>query len=200
MNGPMNKKVERGRATRDQLIAIATELFAAQGYEDTSIEAVLQESGVSRGALYHHFKGKDALFEAVLRSIEVIVTGKLVAATEGAPDAVSGLRAGGLAWIELATDPVVQRIALIDAPSVLGWERWREIENEHGLGLLKVALAGVANEGGIPAEMITPFAHMLLAAMNETAIMIARSDDPATAMARGLTATSELVDRLLRSP
>jgi AcrR family transcriptional regulator len=196
----MNKKVERGRATREQLIAIATGLFTARGYEDTSIEAVLQESDVSRGALYHHFKGKEALFEAVLESVEYMVTAKLFAATQGAPDAVAGLHAGGMAWIELATDPVVQRVALIDAPSVLGWAHWREIEERHSLGLLKGALRNVADEGLLAPELVTPFAHMLLAAMSEIALLVARADDPAAGLAEGRTATTELLRRLFRSP
>ena len=65
-----SKRAAQGRATRDQLIEVATRLFAERGYEDTSIEAVLSAAGVSRGALYHHFAGKDALFEAVVASVE----------------------------------------------------------------------------------------------------------------------------------
>jgi AcrR family transcriptional regulator len=69
----MNKNVERGQATRARLIEVATRLFAAHGYDGTSIEAVLAESGVSRGSLYHHFAGKDALFQAVLAEISAEV-------------------------------------------------------------------------------------------------------------------------------
>lgn len=201
MNDAMNKKVERGRATREHLIEIATRLFAAKGYEDTSIEAVLQESDVSRGALYHHFAGKDALFEAVLEAVENSVTARLVEATAAAPDPVAGLHAGGLAWIRLVgEDPQVQRIAVIDAPSVLGWERWRTLEEHHGLGLLKSALRAVADEGRLPPGLVTPFAHMMLAAMNEIALVIARSDDPATAIKDGEAAMSEFLRRILTPP
>ena len=123
-----NKNVARGEATRSQLIAIATRLFAERGYEDTSIESVLREAGVSRGSLYHHFPGKEALFEAVAEDVETSVGEQTLAAASGSDGPVAALRAGSLAWIRLAGDPVVRRILLIDAPSVLGWERWRAME------------------------------------------------------------------------
>ena len=123
--GSISRRVARGRATRDQLIEVATRLFTERGYEDTSIEAVLTAAGVSRGALYHHFAGKDALFEAVVESVENRITAGMTAAIGDVRDPVAILTAAALAWIDLAGDPVIQRVILIDAPSVLGWERWR---------------------------------------------------------------------------
>src|SRR5882757_11481098 len=134
-----NKNVARGEATRGQFISIATRLFAERGYEDTSIEAVLREAGVSRGSLYHHFPGKEALFEAVAEDVETSVGQQTLAAAQGADGPVAALRAGSLAWIRLAGDPVVRRILLIDAPSVLGWERWREYDEKHVLGAMKAS-------------------------------------------------------------
>jgi AcrR family transcriptional regulator len=193
----MNKKVERGRATRGQLVEIATGLFAEHGYEDTSIDAVLHAAQVSRGALYHHFNGKEALFAAVFEAVEVAVGDDMVAAVEGMTDPVAALHAGCLAWIRLAGDPVVQRIVLIDAPSVLGWQRWREIEEEHALGMTKAALRLVADAGRLPASLVDPFAHMLLASLNEIAIVIARADDRPAAMREGQAAVEEFLRRLL---
>jgi AcrR family transcriptional regulator len=197
MNEAMNKKVERGRATREQLIAIATRMFADHGYEATSIEAVLQESGVSRGALYHHFAGKEGLFAAVHEALEARIDREIGAATQGESDPVKSLRAGALAWVRLAGDPVVQRISLIDAPAVYGWQRWREIEEQHSLGMVKLALQSVSDIGRLPAHLVTPFAHMLLAALNEIAIVIARADDTDNATREGETAVEELLARLL---
>lgn len=193
----MNKKAERGRATRDQLVEIATGLFAEHGYEDTSIEAVLRAAEVSRGALYHHFTGKEALFEAVFEAVEVAVGDDMLAAVEGLTDPVAALHTGCLAWIRLAGDPVVQRIVLLDAPSVLGWQRWREIEEEHALGMTKAALRLVADAGRLPGDLVDPFAHMLLASLNEIAIVIARSDDAPAAMRDGQAAVEEFLGRLL---
>ena len=87
-----NKNVARGEATRGQLLSIATRLFAERGYEDTSIEAVLREAGVSRGSLYHHFPGKEALFEAVAEDVETSVGQQTLAAARGADGPVAALR------------------------------------------------------------------------------------------------------------
>jgi len=193
----MNKKVERGRATREQLIEIATPLFAGRGYEDTSIEAVLQESGVSRGALYHHFAGKEGLFQAVHEAVAARIDQEIALATRGADGPVAALRAGCLTWVRLAGDPVVQRILLVDAPAVFGWTRWREREEQHSLGMIKIALQAVSDVGRLPADLVTPFAHMLLAALNEIAIVIARADDTDDATREGEDAIEALLQRLL---
>jgi AcrR family transcriptional regulator len=192
-----SKNVTRGEATRAQLIAIATRLFASRGYEDTSIEAVLQEAGVSRGSLYHHFAGKEGLFEAVLDDVETRVGRQTIAAAVGADGPAAALRAAFLAWIKLAGDPVVQRILLIDAPAVLGWERWRAIEERHALGAIRATLQAIADQGNLRPELVGTLAHVLLASVNEIALVVARSDDPAAAMKDGADAIDELLRRLL---
>jgi AcrR family transcriptional regulator len=192
----MNKKAERAQATRDQLIAIATRLFAEHGYEGASVEAVLQDSGLSRGALYHHFAGKEALFEAVLESVEADISRKVIEATAGLADPMAALREGCLAWIRLAGDPVVRRIVLVDAPSVIGWQRWREVEERYAFGMLKAALEASAGPAGLRPALIDPFAHMLLASVNEIALVISRADDTAAATRMGEAAIDELLRRL----
>jgi AcrR family transcriptional regulator len=191
-----NKNVARGEATRSQLIAVATRLFAAQGYEDTSIDAVLREAGVSRGSLYHHFASKEALFEAVLEDVEAKVGERTLAATAGADGPVAALRAGCLEWIRVAGDPVVRRILLIDAPSVLGWQRWRAM-GERPLGFIKAVLQLVAGEGRMRPDLVDPLAHVVLAAIDEVALLVAQSDDPEDAMRTGADAIDELLRRLL---
>jgi AcrR family transcriptional regulator len=195
----MDRRADRGRATRDQLVAVATELFAARGFDGTSIEAVLEQAGVSRGSLYHHFASKDALFEAALDAVEARIgeaTNAEVAAS-GATDALGILRAGCLAWVHLAGDPVVQRIVLIDAPAVLGWARWREIEEQNALGTLKLAMQVAAAEGRIGEELVDVFAHTLLATMNELALMIVRATDTEVAQRDAEHAVDEILTRLL---
>ena len=191
-----NRNVARGEATRGQLIAIATRMFADRGYEDTSIEAVLREAGVSRGSLYHHFASKEALFEAVAEDVETKVGAQTVAAAEGLASPVDALRAGFLAWIRLAGDPVVRRILLIDGPSVLGWEHWRSMEERHALGLIRAALEVIADQGRLRPELVGTLAHVLLASVNEVALLAARSDDKEAAMRAGADAIDELLGRL----
>ena len=191
-----NKNVARGEATRGQLIAIARRMFADRGYEDTSIEAVLREAAVSRGSLYHHFASKEALFEAVAEDVETSVGVQTLAAAAGSDGPVAALRAGFLAWIRLAGDPVVRRILLIDAPSVLGWERWRSMEEDHALGLIRAVLEVLAEAGKLRPELVGTLAHVLLASVNEVALLVARSEDQEAAMQAGTDAIDELLRRL----
>ena len=193
----MNKNVERGQATRAHLVDVATRLFAERGYDGTSIEAVLAEAGVSRGSLYHHFPGKDALFWAVLEGVAARVGQQLADATRDAPDPVAALRAECLAWIRLADDQVVRQTALIAAPAVLGWERWRELDEQGSLRPIRAALDYAAEAGRIEPRHVDAFAHIVLATINEVALMIARADDPAATLTAGESAVAEFLDRLL---
>ena len=193
----MTKRAAQGRATREQLVEIATRLFATRGYEDTSIEAVLAAAGVSRGALYHHFAGKDALFGAVVESVENRITAELTAAISDAPDPVAALETAALAWIGLAGDPVIQRVILTDAPAVLGWERWRNMDDQRAFVMTRELLQAVADAGRLAPGLVDGFAHMILGALDEMALVIARAEDPEAAMAEGRAAVEELLRRLL---
>lgn len=196
----MDRRVDRGRTTRRHLVEVATELFADRGYEGTSIETVLERAGVSRGSLYHHFPGKERLFEAVVEAVHAQVGEATLAAAKesGATEAHGLLKAAELAWIRLAGDAVVRRILLIDAPTVLGWRRWRALEEEYGLGMLKNVLQEAAEAGRVPAGLVEPFAHILLAAGNEMALAIALADDVPAAQATAEAAVEEFLTRLLR--
>ena len=193
----INRKIEQGEATRGQLLAIAKRLFAQQGYDGTSIETVLREANVSRGALYHHFAGKEALFTAVLEAVEADVARVIAKAVAGLTDPVAAFRAGCDAWLRLARDPVVRQIALIDAPAVVGWQQWRAIDERHAFGLLKGGLQAAAAAGRVRAEQVDILAHMLLAALAEVALVVARAGDGAKATRGAQAAVRELLDRLL---
>jgi AcrR family transcriptional regulator len=192
------KRAAQGRATRDQLIEVATGLFAEHGYEGTSIEAVLAAAGVSRGALYHHFAGKEALFRAVVSAVNERSMAQLTEAIAGVTDPVDAVRTAALAWIDLAGDPVIQRIVLVDAPSVLGWEQWRDMDEGRTVGAVTQMLHAVSDTGRLPAEFVEPFAHMILAALDEAAMIVARAPDTRLAVAESRRAVEELLNRLLR--
>jgi AcrR family transcriptional regulator len=192
------RRAAQGRATRDQLIEVATRLFSEHGYEGTSIEAVLSAAGVSRGALYHHFAGKEALFEAVVQAVSDRVITDLTPLIMQSKDAVDALYTAALAWVSMAGDPVIQRIVLVDAPSVLGWDRWRAMDEGRTLGAVRELLQAVSDSGHLPAELVEPFSHMLLAALDEIALVTARAEDTDAALAEGRMAVGELLRRLLR--
>jgi AcrR family transcriptional regulator len=176
---------------------VATRLFAERGFDGTSIEAVLDAAGVSRGSLYHHFPSKEALFEAVFMAVEARIGAETAKVALEAGDAVAGVRAGSLEWMRLAGDPVVQRVVLIDAPAVLGWEHWRAYEEATALGMMKAAMQVAAEEGRVRPELTDAYAHMLLATVNELAMVIARADDQAAAQRTAESAIDELFSRLL---
>jgi AcrR family transcriptional regulator len=189
-------RLEKGKATRDRLIEAGRALFGEHGYEGTSVGAILEAAGVTRGSLYHHFATKEALFDAVLDRVVGEIAAEAATAARGATDPVASLRAGCGVWLRMALDPAIQRIALIDPPSVVGWTRWRELDEKHILGGLRVSLRRIADEGRLPPGEVDLLAHMVLAAVNEAALMIARADDPERALASGQAAVDTLLDRL----
>jgi AcrR family transcriptional regulator len=186
----------RGEGTRERLLVAARELFGERGYEGTSIEAVLARAGVKRGALYHHFESKQALFDAVL---ERLVADAATALGEAVPpDAppVECLRAGCTGWLRLAADPAVRRIVLLDAPAVLGWARWREVDERYVQPGLRYSLDGLAAEGRLPAAQVGQLAHMIVAAVNEVALGLEGHEGDEQALADGEAAVVTMLDRL----
>ncbi len=196
----MDRKLAKGEATRAHIITTATGLFATAGYEATSIETVLAKSGISRGALYHHFENKEALFVAVFETIEARIAQATVEASRGIADRIEAMRVGAEAFLDLSHDPAIRQIALIDAPAVLGWRKWRDIDARYAFGLLKSSLKAAAAAGRLRPELVDNFAHVLLAAMLEIALVIARAENPRTAAKLGRTTLKELIDRLLGPP
>lgn len=196
----MPARTPRGQATRSKLIATARDHLGRDGYEVTSIEAILRETGVSRGALYHHFAGKEDLFLAVLHDIEADIAATVIEAARAHRDPFARLRAGCIAWLRLAQDPAVQRIALIDAPSVVGWATLRRVDEQHVLGALTQGVALAATDGRLASELVEPIAHMLLAALNEAALYVARGEEPETRFRTAQTALEQLLTRLFGDP
>jgi AcrR family transcriptional regulator len=195
----VNRRIAQGEATRRQLVEVATRLFAEQGYEDTSTEQVLREAGVSRGSLYHHFDGKERLFEAVVEHVEEGVVDQLMRVVARRRDPVRILRAGCAEWIALVEDPVVRQIVITDAPAVLGWQRWREIDERYGFGLLKEGVQMVADAGRLAVDDVDVVARVLLGALNEAAMLIARPETPVAARRDATKAVERVIDGFLRS-
>lgn len=178
---PSTAKAVKAAATRADLLAVARQLFAERGFAGTSTEEIVQAAQVTRGALYYHFRSKEDLFRAVFEAVEedlnIRVTGVATAAGEPWP----ALLAGCAAFLDACLDPSVQRIALLDAPSVLGWEEWRQIGSQHSFGLLATGLQWAIVAGDVEDQPVAALAHVLLGALNEAALFIARADDPPAA-------------------
>ena len=190
------RKAEQSEATRTALLRVARELFARHGYAGAATEDIVQGAGVTRGGLYYHFRDKSDLFEAVYRSLQDELGPMLSDAFQDAADRGrwAQLKDGIATYLDYFMDPAVQRIMLIDAPVVIGWQRWREIESEFTLGRLDGALTFLRDEGELGvAQPIDVVAHLLMGLINEASLVISGADDPATARSQA----GELIDHML---
>jgi AcrR family transcriptional regulator len=174
----LSAKAAQSEVTRAALIAAARGLFAERGYAGVGTEEIVRAAGVTRGALYHHFAGKKELFEAVYEDVERQLVEQIAAsAISSATDPLEALHAGAQAFLDACEDPAVQRIALVDAPSVLGWEQWREIGLRYGFGLVRATVEAAMDAGLIERQPVDALSHLLLGAIDEGAMLIARADD-----------------------
>jgi AcrR family transcriptional regulator len=172
-------KAAQTLATKRELERVARELFAERGFRGVSSEELVAGAQVTRGALYHHYDGKEGLFEAVVDTLMQEVHAKLAKEAAAVPDPLRALERGIAVFLKVCSEPSVQRILLIDAPAVLGWPKWREMDAKYGLGLLKQALSAAMKARLLHQQDADVLAHLLLGALTEAAMLIARSDNPA---------------------
>lgn len=185
MNVNPRTQAERREATRAALINAARPLFAERGYAGVGTEEIVRAAGVTRGALYHHFDGKRELFAAVYELIEAELAERIAAGAlaANADSPLEAMRAGAAMFLDVCTEPEAQRIVLLDGPSVLGWDRWREIAAAHGLGLIEASLQAAIDAGAIEAQPVKSLAHVLMGALDEAAMLVARAADQETTRA-----------------
>ena len=186
-----------GAATRAELMRVARALFAERGYAAVGTEEIVARANVTRGALYHHFADKKDLFRAVHEELEeelVAGVGERIAGIEDPWElAVTGVRA----FLDACqNDRALRQIALIDAPAVLGWEEWREIDARYGLGLVTFGLRNGMDAGVFRERDVTPLAHLLIGAMTEAALMVAHASDPYAARREAEPALLALLEGL----
>ncbi len=180
---PEGRQAARSEATRARLVEVGIELFSERGFAGVGTEEIVDRAEVTRGALYHHFGDKRDLFRAVHETLEQRLVAQIASAleTDRRDDPLEALEVAAGAVLEMALDSKIARVTLIDAPSVLGWEEWREIDTRYGLGLTESVLTAAMEAGRITRQPVTPLAHLLVAALGEAAIMVATSEDPAKA-------------------
>jgi AcrR family transcriptional regulator len=171
----------RGDATRVAVLRAAHDLFAERGYAAVGTEEIVARAGVTRGALYHHFADKRDLFRTVHEELEQALVAGIGDQIGGIEDPWELIVAGVRAFLDACVDPAVMRIALLDAPAVLGWEEWREIDARYGLGLISFGLQNAMDRGVLRPQPVRPLAHLLMGAMSEAAMVIANAEDPAAA-------------------
>lgn len=181
---PRRTQAERRAETREALIAAARRLFTERGYEQVGTEEIVRSAGVTRGALYHHYGDKASLLEAVYNRIEAESTERVARIVLGSDlhSPLAAMKAGIEAFLAECEKPELRQIALHDAPAVLGWERWREIGAANGLGLIEASLSAAIEAGEVRPLPVKPTAHLLMGALDEAAMLLARDDRPEARM------------------
>jgi len=176
-------QAERSEATRNALVSTARRLFAERDYAGVGTEEIVRAAGVTRGALYHHFDGKAGLFQTVFEQIESELAARFAEEALSKPDAFEAMVAALELFLDVCREPEVRQIALIDAPAVLGWTAWREVESRYSLGLIRLGLENMVEAGITHSQPIDPLAHAILGMLTEAGLYVANADDADAAKA-----------------
>jgi AcrR family transcriptional regulator len=190
---PKSRKEEYAEATRAALVDVARTLFAERGFAAVSIEEIVQGARVTRGALYHHFDDKQALFGAVLEAIESEIAERMRAAAKTEKHVWDQLRAACNAYLDACLERDVQRIVVLDAASVLGWHTWCEIDRRYGLGVLQERFEAVLAAKLVDPQPLEPVALLVLGALNTGGRVIAEAQRSSEAR----TQVGATIDRLI---
>jgi AcrR family transcriptional regulator len=201
VKGRQDRRVAQGDATRASLVQAARELFGEQGYVDTSLDEIVARAGVTKGAVYHHFDGKEGLFRVVFEQVHTQVTDQAAAEFLG-PDSWKALLDGCALWIDAHLDPAVRTIALQDARAVLGWDEVRGIENRFGAVALRGALRKAMHAGVLEQRPLRPLALLLMGALGEGCLYIAESNEPDEARREVLALITDMLSafRVAKDP
>jgi AcrR family transcriptional regulator len=199
---PVDTPRARGRPSegaREAVVASARDLFMERDYDDVSIGEILERSGVSRGALYHHFPTKLDLFIAVYRASEVRVIERIGARLSVSETPFGTLLGAARAYLELCeSDEEFRRIGLTQSRAVLGWERWRAVADELGIAVVLVLVGAAIEAGELPARDPETTAQILLGALIEAAMLIVVAEDQAAARERSERVIVDLLEGLRR--
>ena len=195
-----NLKTTHGKRTAHRLIKIAWKLFTIKGYENTSMENIVLEAGVTRGALYHHFKGKKGLFFAVFEKAQEEISSRVEIAMENESDNWEKLLTGTKTWLKLAIDPELQQIILIDAPSILGWNVWRTVDEQKSGQSLKKALEKLIEDKTIKPFPVVALKHIISGASNEAVLWLMKNKNPKKAFREAWFTIGTVLDSIRIEP
>ncbi|OBK22809.1 TetR family transcriptional regulator [Mycobacterium asiaticum] len=190
---------ERSAATREALIAAARGLWGRRGYAEVGTPEIAKEAGVTRGAMYHQFTDKAALFRDVVEAVERDVMARMASlvASSGETTPAGLIRAAVDAWLEVSSDPEVRQLVLLDAPAVLGWAGFRDVAQRYSLGMTEQLITEAIEVGQLPELPVRPLATVLIGALDEAAMAIATADDQERAHREIRQVLRRLVDGML---
>lgn len=193
---------ERSATTQLALQAAARRLWGERGYADVGTPEIAEAAGVTRGAMYHQYADKAALFLAVLEAVEAEVIQRLtVTVTAAAPKSpADALHISADAWLEIAGEPEIRQLVLLDAPSILGWAGFREISVRYGLGMTEQLLTAAIEAGQLKPQPVRPLATVMIGALDEAAMSIANAEDPIEEKAQISAVIHDLIGALMAPP
>ncbi len=195
-----SRRVDNIESTRQALVDSALELFTRRGYAGTSLDAIVKRARVTKGALYHHFSGKQALFEAAFDLVETAAMNRLTAVVDGEGSAWQRAMDGIQAYVRVCLEPSYQRIVIHEAPVVMGWERWREAEEQFSFGLVRATVEALVDAGEIEPLPVEVTARVLFGALSAGAETIAGSADPKKAAADVTRTIVAVMEGMRRTP
>jgi AcrR family transcriptional regulator len=195
-------QTERSATTQRALLTAARRLWGERGYAEVGTPEIAEAAGVTRGAMYHQFADKPALFLAVLEELEQELMQRLAAGVAAAEPKTpaDALYVAADAWLDIAREPEVRQLVLLDAPSVLGWDGFREISQRYALGMTEELLGAAIEAGQLRRQPVRALATVLLAALDEAAMSIASAEDRAREEADVRVVVRNLIDGLLTPP
>lgn len=190
---------ERSAATREALITGARKLWGLRGYAEVGTPEIATEAGVTRGAMYHQFADKAALFRDVVEVVEQDVMARMatLVAASGAATPADAIRAAVDAWLEVSGDPEVRQLILLDAPVVLGWAGFRDVAQRYSLGMTEQLITEAIRAGQLARQPVRPLAQVLIGALDAAAMFIATADDPKRARRETRQVLRRLIDGML---
>ncbi len=192
----MATQTERREVTRKAILAAARKLFGGDGFATTTIDDIAAGAAVAKGAVYHYFPNKEAVFEAVFEEVSRDVFTQVAAATRKSPDALAAMVTGTRAYFDICAKGAIAQIILQDGPAVLGWARWREIDERYFGAMIPGALKAAMKAGLIETQAIEPLARLLNGAISEAAAACSESDSPALLGRRHAQAMQALLEGL----
>lgn len=191
-----SRRLEYSESTRQALVDSACELFTKRGYAGTSLDEIAKRARVTKGALYHHFSGKQAMFEAAFDAVERHTIERLrrIVSQPGDPwqTAMAALRS----YIQICLEPPYQRIVVHEGPVVMGWERWREAEDQYSFGLIRQTVQSMVDAEAIEDIPVEVTSRLLFGALSAAATVIATAADQERAGAEVTTAVERMLERL----
>ncbi|HTP21302.1 MAG TPA: helix-turn-helix domain-containing protein [Solirubrobacteraceae bacterium] len=195
-------QAERSAATQLALVGAARRLWGERGYADVSTPEIAEAAGVTRGAMYHQFPDKTALFASVLEAVETDVMQRLATEVAAARPKTPAdtLHAAADAWLDIAGEPEVRRLVLLDAPTILGWAGFREVSLRYGLGLTEQLLTAAIEAGQLKAQPVRPLATVMIGALDEAAMSIANSAEATAEREQVRAVVHDLIDGLMTRP